>query len=658
MFPVQRDLVVPQPRPRLVFKYHCEPASKEDADALCDQIRLASEYRHELALIENRGRALRRNMSRSLTAEMKREMSIVQTDPDLKIIRNQLLEMISISRNPGTEHSEREACMIEVMEGLAEIGLPSYTARYIIESRILSCAENDARLALRHAYAAGKNLAWGTYQATEDAHDFSCRTTPALDDVRIPPFGAVGCAAVHLQPARPLREDDPWIRIGGIVRRGSEIDKSGRVRPARHRDVQFRIGTQSDRSPRFARLFVLMHREIPSGWEVAWAKIHRRQIASRHRWELHVTATAPVGAAARPDPAGDRPRAVACGVDIGWRLVDGGVRIARWCGTDGRSGETIISDRILGADRKSDDLRAIRDRVKNEEKEALLTFRASIIAKRERRQSPTSVYSVDLAAIFEGADPFSSDTDWFVETSASMHLWLRTSRFVRLARLWSSARFLGDAAAFDRLQAWLRQDRHLWDWEAFGRAKRQRRVDAIIRDLAVRLGREYERIGVEAPFVGRIVKKPTRCEACRELARRCDECAGNERLRRLASTRVPHAAPARTRQEIKIFGTSNGAEVVECDPAYTTRTCSGCGYVRDDVLDWSPLTIRCSLCDLSEDQDVTAALNLARLASGAVRSGDGKLLAPGSRAKSKTYNKELGSRRTRKAPKGDSLETA
>ena len=607
-----------QPRSRLVFKYHCEPASHEDADALCDQIRLASEYRRELALIENRSRALRRSISRNLPTTVKQELTAIQRDPDRKLARNQILDSLS---RPTTSDADRDTQIRDAVRAIAALGVSMVSATRMIDARLLSDAEHAACLALRGDFAR-RGLSWGTYQDADEAHDASCRTTAILDDVRVPLSGSIGCAAVHLQPARALHEDDSWIRIGELVRRGSEIDKSGRVRPARHRDVRIRIGTLPDRQPRFARLCVLIHREIPAGWEVSWAKVHRRQIGSKYRWEFHVTASMPEGAPARPDPAGGRPRFAACGVDIGWRLVDGGVRIARWWGSDGRSGEAIVSDRIMGADRKSDDLRAIRDRVKNEEKAALLGFRSSDIA---------------LAA------------DWFREATPSMHQWLRTSRFVGLARSWSTRRFPGDETAFNRLQAWLRQDRHLWDWEAFNRAKRQRRVDAIIRGLAVQLGRDYERIGIEAPFTAKLVKKAARCEACRDRARRCDACARDERLRRLAATRVPHATPAKTRREIQIFGTSNGAIVIEIDPANTTKTCAGCGYVRSEVDDWSPLVIACSRCDLAEDQDVTAAKNLARLASAVVLGPDGRPLATPDGGNCEGRSGKLGVRRMRKS---------
>ncbi len=634
MPPTRSDRMIE--RPRLVFKYHCEPQTADDEAALCDQLRLVNEYRRELALIENRGRALRRSTSTRLTLASRKELAAVQRDPDAKIIKNQLLESLVTSLAPGTD---REAMIADVSDGLSGLGLSTETVRHVVDARLVSDAENNARLALRKQLSA-RGLSWGTYQAADEAHDASCRTTAALDDIRIPPRGTVGCVAAHLQPARLLREDDPWIRIGGIVRRGSEIDKSGRVRPARHRDVAIRVGTLADRSPRFARLFVLMHREIPIGWEVSWAKIQRFQIGPVYRWELCITAQATEGAATRPDPANGQPRSAASGVDIGWRRVDGGIRIARWSGTDGRSGEAVIPDRVLEADTKSDDLRAIRDRMKNAEKEALLIFLLRLRVDREAK-----------------ADESCAASDWFVEATQTMHLWLRTSRFVRLVHQWSEQRFPGDEIAHDRVQAWLRQDRHLWSWEAFNRAKRQRRVDAIIRGLAVQLGREYERIGIEAPFVGRIVKKPGRCVACRDASKRCDDCMKDERLRRLASTRIPHAAPARTRSEIQVFGVSNGARVVECDPAYTTRTCSGCGYLRDDVADWSALVVSCSRCGLAEDQDLTAALNLARLASAAVPSEDGTLLASGNRAKSSVSKKDLGARRTRKVAKARPLET-
>ena len=518
-----------------------------------------------------------------------------------------------------------------------------------IENRartLLRCRPDDALrahvydqqgIAVRSARerAVAQGLHWGTYQNAEEAHSDSCRSTKVYDDIRMFVPRDVGTVAVHLQPARTLAAAEGWISVGSdLVRRGSEIDRSGRVRPSRHRLVRLRIGVVGDgpgKGPLWVGMLVRMHREIPKDGVVSWARVQRRKVGSMYRWELHVTVANAAGAPAqapravladRSDDPSVRANAHSVGVDIGWRHFDGRVRIASWWGTDGRSGDVTISDYILAGDDKADSLRAIRDRHKNTMRDRIRMWVAELADR----------------------------SCWVVEATASIHSWLKTWRFVRLARQWRDQRIARDDQIYEEIAAWMKQDRHLWNWEAAARERRKRQVDEVVRLLAVNLARDYARIGIEKPFVAKILKRAERCDACRDLPKRCDSCADSERMRHVAASRVPHAAPARTRQEILTFAAKYGAVAIEIDPAYTTMDCATCGWRRDDVADWTPREIACSACGVIEDQDRTAAMNLARRASATVLDEHGKPLDP---SDSRTSTRKLGSRRTRKVIKVD-----
>ena len=550
-----------------VYKYHCEPATADDASALCKYLHLAADYRRELARIENRARAL-------------------------------------IRRRPD---DELRAKLFE------QQGIASRAARSLVVAN---------------------GLHWGTYQHADEAHSDSCRSTKIFDDVRTFVPGDVGCVAVHLQPARTLDAAEDWIRIGGVVRHGSEIDKSGRVRPTRHREVKLRIGSGED-GPLRVTMHVLMHRELPKDGVVSWAKVKRFRVGSKFRWELLVTVTSSARESMSRDSSSRRAHSV--GVDIGWRQLEGRVRIAYWWGTDGRSGEVTISNYVLSGDDKADSIRARRDDEKN----------------------------VMRGKIHAWISSLADRSLWIVEETRFLPAWLKTWRFVRLVARWRDERIPGDEEIYEAAVAWLKHDRHLWDWEGAARLRRKRQVDEQIRLLAVQLGRQYARIGVEAPITAKLVKKVARCEACQDLPKRCDACRDAERLRKLAATRVPHAAPARTREEIRTFAAKYGAVMIELNPAYTTMDCATvistdpagglvrCGHRRDDVTDWSPLMVGCSSCGVVEDQDRTAACNLAMLASRTVLDDNGK---PVDVDGSKAAKRKLGARRTRKATKVDTSQ--
>lgn len=736
----------------MVYRYWCEPATPADAAILRGQIRLAAEYRRELALIENRARVLWRARQAevgagAMTDAVRAEIRDFRRDPARKsalvdALRPVVTDGDAEEDDPGdlghgddsvdsTDPVGVDLVGVDSDDPVARIvalGLSRDAALALVVEDAVAGAHGVAKRAAR-ADATGRGLYWGTYHHAEEGASASFRSTPVHDDVATWHPQGVGCVAVHVQPARPLTPDDDWVRIGPIVRHGSEIDRSGRVRPARHREVKIRVGTDAGRTPRWAVLHVLMHREVPDGAVVSWAVVKLRQVGSKSRWTLCVTVGG-VPASGRstrgiPDVAARAARGA--GVDIGWRRVPGGVRVAYWWGSDGRSGEVVVPDRVLGADDEADRLRAIRDRNKNEIREVIQAWVRGIpvlteqeVAERNhaveldlirrcedfidehdllrhgatiRREETTLAQSVLVGAgnaagvaiaagamvtavryraprirgdggigyEFDAFAPVVTAGPWIIQETKSIHQWLRTSRFVRLIARWRVDRVPGDDEVFARVVAWLKQDRHLWDWEAAVRERRQRRVNEQIRLLAVRLAREYGRIGVEAPMVARLIRRPSRdaCRACAGTATRCDQCLREERTRRIAATRVARAAPARTREEIERFGRAYGATVVRVNPAYTTMDCAHCGHRREDVADWAALEIRCPACGVTEDQDLTAAKNLCRAArdaggaSGEERGTDEGSLVGDSSAKSRGKAGKLGARRNRRGGQGD-----
>ena len=61
-----------------------------------------------------------------------------------------------------------------------------------------------------------------------------------------------------------------------------------------------------------------------------------------------------------------------------------------------------------------------------------------------------------------------------------------------------------------------------------------------------------------------------------------------------------------------------GRELVRVDPAYTSRTCSGCGVIRTERLETYRLFV-CQACGLVQDRDLNAARNIEARAFGSVR---------------------------------------
>ena len=428
-----------------------------------------------------------------------------------------------------------------------------------------------------------------------------------------------------------MRCDPLSARFGDVVRRGSEIDTGGRVRPARHRELALRVGTSADPTTKKAPIFVLLHvlhraagreigdkhapRLLPDDAKVSWILVRRWTEGTRVRWSLSVVYRP--ARDQRPPVSEGRARSV--GVDIGWRAVPGGVRVAHWWGSDGRAGELVLPDRVAHADRHADELRAVRDRQVNDLRVRLVAW--------------FSAYRMDLAEHYRW--PLTEPDAWVVQETVAIHAWRRIGRFVRLTGWWAAHRLAGDDDVFAAAVTWRAQDAVAWDAESAIRARRPRQILGRAQQLAAYLGQHYERVGLERPFVAEVVRRK----------------AGepDDPLRRIAGERVPHVAPAALPVAIRAAQHRWRFAAVDVDPANTTRTCSSCGHVRAGE-DYADLVVTCAACGYAEDQDLTAGKHLAAAASAAMLDDDGKPLAMG---KSLMGKKKPRVRRTRRAVRGD-----
>lgn len=457
--------------------------------------------------------------------------------------------------------------------------------------------------------ASGGGLYWGTYLQVEEAVDQAQRTTKLFTDVRR--FGAwdEGRVGVQIQSTRPLSVDnlvggdDSRLRVGSQTytlgasqggyraREDGALTKQGMPRPARLRELQLRVGSDEKRGPIWARFHLLMHRPFPPGVRITHAFITRRRYGSRFRYEACFVLDA---ASIAPAP---QARAQVVGIDIGWRKRPNGMRIAYWVGSDGHQGELVVPTSVLERAPKTASLRGIRDRERDEEAAALVAW---------------------VATVPPGT--------WLDEVRAHMHLWKKMGRFFGFFRRWTKERLPGDEAAYERAATWLKHSDHLHDWSSFNQAKMERQIEGRVRELAVRLAKSYDVIGLEEPHVAKLVKKDEQDD----LEQR--------RLQRLAAQRVQVVAPGRVRQLVSRFAAKYQATLVEVPAAFTTITCASCGHLRQ-VPDRAALELACEACGVQEDQDRTAARNIASAA----------VLAASSEASAKDKAvKKLGPRRTRK----------
>jgi hypothetical protein len=149
--------------------------------------------------------------------------------------------------------------------------------------------------------------------------------------------------------------------------------------------------------------------------------------------------------------------------------------------TDGaNAGEVTVHPKVFSQLQKSDDLRSIRDRQFNAAKGQL-----------------QEVLKKGLTFPLE-----------HMERLEFLHAWKSSDRLAGYTVWWRSNRFDGDREIFETIEAWRKQDKHLFDWEANSRRKALARRRDGYRVFASQMVRKYNTLVLEKINISRVAEKP------------------------------------------------------------------------------------------------------------------------------------------------------
>jgi hypothetical protein len=327
---------------------------------------------------------------------------------------------------------------------------------------------------------------------------------------------------------------------------------------------------------------MVLHRPLPEDCVIKWAWIQREMVGTRYHWELCVQMESE-----KFFPKVRMPTHV-CAINYGWRQrceqhtdisqcsdnCPRYLRVAYVIGTDGYEEERVLPLPVRKAIEHADKIRSIRD----------LNFdkiRATLVESFKGQKLPEPIYRM----------------------TAGLAKWKSLAKLTLFAEIWRDHSFEGDEtlfeAVFAELDAWRRQDRHLYQWEANERDKAYANRKEQYRLLATELARKYSTIRIHnfklAPLVKR--KKVEHKETEQEKAQR--------RNRTLAALSELGGA-------IKLAASNAGTtvEVVETDPkAPLTKQCHVCGGLCEFDAE-KELEHRCEHCGGVWDQDQNFARNL------------------------------------------------
>lgn len=252
-------------------------------------------------------------------------------------------------------------------------------------------------------------------------------------------------------------------------------------REAARTKVHFRIGSDVHKNPVWVVLPMVMHRPLPEGALVRQASVVRERVGRAFRYKLVVTVELP-----ETKKAPLRKEGVVA-VDLGWRKVEGGVRVAYWaddtCFTGGKEngehhGELVLPDKMIRAFQKLRDLRSIRDVHFDEARKVLLQFL-------ERKNAP----------------------EWLREKLRNLDRWRSQAKLIRVLQEWEKNRFAGDGV-FEWLREWKKREDHLYDWESNLRDQVLRWRREEYRKFAKWLAENYSTVVLEDFDIRGVAEKP------------------------------------------------------------------------------------------------------------------------------------------------------
>jgi len=325
------------------------------------------------------------------------------------------------------------------------------------------------------------------------------------------------------------------------------------------RHARMRIGSNADRSPVWVEVPIVYHRDLPDDANIRSVSVSRRVVCGKPQWQVNDTVNVPC---AQPKTTGS-----AVAIDLGWRLLPEGVRVAYWLNESGHHGELLIPCRDIAAAARVAELRAVCDRTRDETLPAIASWLAG-------RELPD---------------------EWNVESS---HLtqWRSTDKLAALIRWWSDHRLDGDDEIYSQARKWRTKYLHLSNWWRNLQTKITGRMRERFRLFALHIAKEYAVLVIEDFDLREVIQAP-KSES--------DKLAPRNHYRQLVS-------PGLFRSILVQTCNREGVAVARIDASYTTRECHICHYKGE----WDALPSvmhRCAQCGNLFDQDHNAAVNLLRV---------------------------------------------
>lgn len=537
--------------------------------AVVDAIRSAHRYRNRLCELELQKRARHEELLQRLApAYVEACKAVDAAEEQLTNVREAIQSERVKQRTKapqGIDHLTNTAK--ELMKALRELRATRKAAKQAAYDDAAVAEAMQKNQEQHKQECATAKAESGLYWGTEAIVTQACRSFSSGSPPRFARWEGEGQLAVQLQngmDTRAVFDIDTRLQLIIPDKLQERLTAKGKApRSMRRGECLIRIGSEG-RSPIFAKVPIVFHRLLPPG-RIKWAYLERRMMANRPVWKIRLTIDCDESTKPR-----DTRKVVA--VHVGWCIQPGGLRVANWLGSDGKTDSLVLSSEHIADYAKLDMTQSRRKVQFNETIEKLREWLKD-------REVP----------------------EWMTEATSHIHQWKSQQRLAWLVTKWRDERFDGDEI-FEILDQWRKQDKHQWQHERRLSARIVRRRKDIFRVTAKQLSREYG-VAIIAPI------------AAEELNRNRPP----EDLERDPTQCHRHAKWAAVSDFLTCIQEAFPLHCVKTDAANITKQCHNCG----NLVTSEKRRVQCRECGKTWDVDDNAVVNT--LARGEVSLKNGAL---------------------------------
>ena len=386
-----------------VFSYACKIAYSEEAAHVEHQLTLTHRHRNLLTETLLKGREKYREIiNEHLGLDIKAlEKQAEEITTEIKGVQQEISDWKKQNRTTKIQpdlsdrlrylRTERKP-IFEKIRTVKKAAKEDPSIKPLIEQA--NTALNSAIKEARKHYSRQLGLYWPNYLENERAAN---QARFQRMDPKFHRWTGEGSIAIQFQNGLSVAElfecQDTRLRlIAPNIANTNALRAKGQIRgKERHVRALYRVQSNEDGSPRWITLEVTMHRMLPANGFIKWAHL-QRQKSSGAIGKTYISLTKDYDYTLRltlEEPSQKEKNKAKVAIEIGWRLLETGLRVAVALGEDGDLRELYLPKQWLDGKRKAESLGSIIDQETNQTALAIKEAHPELCKKAEQSENPT-----------------------------------------------------------------------------------------------------------------------------------------------------------------------------------------------------------------------------------------------------------------------------